>query len=45
MPDGIEVGRIGREKQQDRARWCDELPGFGRGMKRGLVHDHEVVGI
>ena len=45
MLDGVEVGRIGREKEQGRASRCDELRGFGRGMKRGVVHDHEVVGI
>ena len=45
MLDGIEVWRIGCEKQQGRASGRDELRRFGCGMKCGVVHDHEMVGV
>ena len=43
--DGVEVGGIWREEQQGRAGVLDELRRFGRGMKCGVVHDDEMLGV
>jgi hypothetical protein len=45
MFDGVQVWRIRRKEQQGRACLLDEPCRFRRGMKRGVVHDHEVLGI
>ena len=45
MFDRVQVWRIRREEQQGRACLVDEPRRFRRGMKRGVVHDHEVLGI
>jgi len=44
MFDRVEVGRVRRQEQQGRAGGLNKLRRFSRGMKRRIVHDHEVLG-
>ena len=43
--DGIEVWRIGREKQECCSSLFNELLGFVGLMKRGIVHHHHMIGL
>ena len=45
MFDRVQIWRIRREEQQGRACLLDEPRRFRRGMKRGVVHNHEVLSI